>query len=94
MAGEAGLSLKVRAGWPNHKPFTGIVSRRPPFIARGDVAGTEDITPDDTFDRDYGRMLERAHDRICRNGLASPMPASWNQIASWLQQIDRLRCAA
>lgn len=24
-------------------------------------------------------------------GMASPMPASWNQIASWLQQIDGLR---
>ena len=26
--------------------------------------------------------------------LASPMPASWNQIASWLKQIDNLRQAA
>jgi hypothetical protein len=26
--------------------------------------------------------------------LASPMPASWNQIAGWLQQIDGLRRAA
>jgi hypothetical protein len=26
--------------------------------------------------------------------LASPMPASWNQIASWLKQIDSLRHAA
>jgi hypothetical protein len=26
--------------------------------------------------------------------VASPMPASWNQIMTWLQQIDRLRRAA
>jgi hypothetical protein len=26
--------------------------------------------------------------------VASPMPASWNQIASWLKQIDLLREAA
>ena len=26
--------------------------------------------------------------------LASPMPASWNQIANWLKQIDGLRQAA
>jgi hypothetical protein len=25
---------------------------------------------------------------------SSPMPASWNQIASWLRQIDGLRQAA
>ncbi len=28
------------------------------------------------------------------NIMASPMPASWNQIASWLRQIDTLRQAA
>ncbi len=26
--------------------------------------------------------------------LASPMPASWNQIATWLDRIDELRRAA
>ena len=26
--------------------------------------------------------------------LASPMPDSWNQIANWLKQIDKLRLAA
>jgi hypothetical protein len=27
-------------------------------------------------------------------GSSSPMPTSWNQIASWLKQIDGLRQAA
>ena len=27
-------------------------------------------------------------------GVASPMPASWNQIATWLKQIDSVRQAA
>jgi len=29
-----------------------------------------------------------------RNGMASPMPASWNQIGPWLRQVDALRRAA
>jgi hypothetical protein len=29
-----------------------------------------------------------------KNEVASPMPASWNQIAGWLKQIDNLRQAA
>ena len=32
--------------------------------------------------------------KICPKGVASPMPASWNQIAGWLRQIDSLRRAA
>jgi hypothetical protein len=31
---------------------------------------------------------------ISQNEVASPMPASWNQIAGWLNQIDNLRQAA
>jgi hypothetical protein len=37
-----------------------------------------------------GRLFEGI---ICPSGLASPMPASWNQIVSWLCQIDGLRAA-
>jgi hypothetical protein len=29
-----------------------------------------------------------------RKGVSSPIPASWNQIANWLTQIDNLRQAA
>jgi hypothetical protein len=31
---------------------------------------------------------------VCPQGLASPMPASWNRIVPWLRQIDGLRQAA
>jgi hypothetical protein len=77
---------------------------------------------EDTFDADYGRLLDRAYtattDRVDKprrgkgvaspaesnpisentsksgKGLASPMPASWNQIVIWLRQIDGLCQAA
>jgi len=31
---------------------------------------------------------------VSHAGVASPVPASWNQIAGWLKQIDSLRNAA
>jgi hypothetical protein len=40
------------------KLFSGIAVERPSFIPRG-ARGTEHITPDDTLDSDYGRLLER-----------------------------------
>jgi site-specific DNA recombinase len=44
--------------------FTGLVVNygpgRPGWIAEGDVTGTEGIGPEDTFEGDYGRVLERA----------------------------------
>jgi hypothetical protein len=41
------------------KLFTGIAVERPSWIVPGDVAGTENIGPEDTFDGDYGRLLDR-----------------------------------
>jgi hypothetical protein len=32
----------------------------PSWMPRGDVRDVEDIGPDDTFDGDYGRLLEQA----------------------------------
>jgi hypothetical protein len=72
------------------KLFTGIASPRPSFMRMGDLTGTEVIRPEDTPDAEYGLLLERAYGK----GLASPMPASWNQIARWLKQIDGVRQAA
>ena len=43
---------------------------------------------------DFGEILRRGFERANRNKVASPMPASWNQIANWLKQIDTLRQAA
>lgn len=39
------------------KLFSGIVPKRPAFIERGN-RGAEHIGPEDTFDGDYGRLLE------------------------------------
>jgi len=49
----------------------------------------EPVNPEDTFDGDSGRLLDRAYESSVRV-LASPMPASWNQIETWLLQIDGL----
>jgi hypothetical protein len=46
------------------KLFTGIVARRPTWIAEGDVTGTEHIRSEDTLDVDYGELLDRA----CQKG--------------------------
>lgn len=73
------------------KLFSGIVAPRPSFIQYGN-RGAEHIGPEDTFDGDYGPILAQA--MKSPKWLASLMPGSWNQIASWLQQIDGLRRAA
>jgi hypothetical protein len=38
-----------------------------------------------------GRFFQRI---LCPRGVASPMFASWNRIATWLRRIDGLRRAA
>lgn len=43
------------------KLITGIAVERPKSLAHGDIAGCEGIGPEDTFDGDYGRLLERVH---------------------------------
>ena len=64
------------------KLFTGIAvgstatrADRPSFVEPGDVTGTEGITSDDTWDGDYGRLLERAYGKLERTygkGLVRP----------------------
>jgi hypothetical protein len=50
------------------KLFTGIASPRPKSLDRNDLSGTENIGPEETFDGDYGRLL----DRVYAEGVASP----------------------
>ena len=42
------------------KLFTGMVCERPAWLVPSDVRGTEGIGREDTFDGDYGRLLEVA----------------------------------
>ncbi len=58
------------------KLFTGIIVERSGLIAKGDLTGTENIRPEDTFDRDYGRLLDQFYGK----GVASPTgfePVFW-----------------
>jgi len=54
------------------KLFTGIAVETPAWIkASRSRRGFEDTTPEDTFDGDYGRLLERAYEKSVKV-LASP----------------------
>ena len=67
-----------RAGYAFHAPtrfdklFTGVATPRPAFIRADDRTGLAGITPADTCDGDYGRLLERAYDRFNGKGVTSP----------------------
>src|SRR6185503_2148020 len=57
----AGSTYEFEATTRFDKLFAGIVlPPPPPFVKVGDLAGTEHITTEDTFEADYGRLLERA----------------------------------
>ena len=53
------------------KLFTGIMAPMPEFLAGEGPVGTEHITPEDTCDADYGRLLEQAAQGYVK-GVASP----------------------
>jgi hypothetical protein len=58
------------------KLFTGIAVERPKSVDPNDMSGKEGIGDEDTFDGDYGRLL----DRVCVKGMASPTgfePVFW-----------------
>jgi hypothetical protein len=44
------------------KLFSGLACERPSSLPLGDRTGCEDIGPEDTFDGDYGRLLDRAYE--------------------------------
>jgi hypothetical protein len=59
------------------KLFTGIAAPPAPAWLQADgMAGKDGIGPEDTHDGDYGRLLERASQRICGKGVASPAGTS------------------
>ena len=60
------------------KLFTGVVVPRPGFIEKSNW-GSEHIGPEDTFDADYGRLLER----VCSNGKWVARPAGLEPATSW-----------
>ena len=68
---------------------------RPPWVVAGDTRGKEHLGPDDTFDSDYGRLLERAQSG---KRVASPtgpelnfaLPAL-NEVVGWLERLETLR---
>ena len=70
------------------KLFLGVAVERPPWIP-ATIEGIEHIGPEDTFDGDYGRLLEAAQNR--GKGLASLSTPSWNQIMAWLREMAELR---
>ena len=55
------------------KLFTGIVVPRPAFILAGN-RGAEHIGPTDTFDADYGRLLEITLNGWCARRDLNPRP--------------------
>jgi hypothetical protein len=52
------------------KLFTGVVCEPPSWVDPNDRRGKEHLGPEDTFDGDYGRLLERAQNSGKR--VASP----------------------
>jgi hypothetical protein len=48
------------------KRFAGVAGPRAKWVADRDLRGAEDLTPEDTNDADYGRLLERAEEREVR----------------------------
>ena len=68
--GRAGYALSAPTRFD--KLLTGVATPRPAFIRADDRTGLAGITPADTRDGDYGRLLERAYDRFNGKGVASP----------------------
>jgi hypothetical protein len=65
------------------KLFSGIAVERPKDLDPNDLAGTEDIGPEDTGDGDYGRLLEAAITRKgwCARRESNPRPTGSKPVA-------------
>ena len=59
-----GLGYDFAAPTRFDKLFPGVTCPpAPPWLPAGDRRGLEGTTPEDTFDGDYGRLLDRAYRR-------------------------------
>jgi hypothetical protein len=56
---------------------------RPRNLDTHDLTGTEDIGPEDTFDGDYGRLLERVYMKEWRPQCLPVGTVSWNGYVGW-----------
>jgi hypothetical protein len=66
--------------------FAGVATPRPDWVDPTSTAAKEGIRLEDTYDADYGRLLESVRKLLA--SLASP---SWNQIASFIESMRQLR---
>ncbi len=64
------------------KLFTGIAVERPTWIVPGDITGCGNIGPEDTFDGDYGRLLDRVFEKeSCARRESNPRPTGSKPVA-------------
>ena len=56
---KGGKGYDFRAETRFDRIFSGVAVPKPKWVQSGDTRGTEHIGPDDTFDGDYGRLLEK-----------------------------------
>jgi DNA invertase Pin-like site-specific DNA recombinase len=70
------------------KLFTGLAVETPAWVKNDSPTGCEGIGPEDTFDGDYGRLLDRAYERSVKVGTS---PTGTNRL--WSREIhDTVRC--
>jgi hypothetical protein len=90
-----GLARKKAEEWQallrKHAPIARQMVRK---LVEGRILFTPDREARRYTFRMSGTLANFFSGIVCPQALASLMPASWNQIAPWLQQIDGLRRAA
>jgi len=76
--------------------FSGIAVQFPSYIDKNDNRGKECITPEDTLDADYERLLKRVQARHEKKGkgVVGLEGLTWNQIQPFLRELGALRGAA
>jgi site-specific DNA recombinase len=74
--------------------FTGIAVERPKNLDPNDLTGTEDITPDDTLEGEYSRLLEQAYSagsHALRGTSPRGSASRWKRATPWpFQKVSGL----